>query len=250
MSTGLGFMKGMPGLTLTSKRELSTTNDATAQVDLGTEIRLNDGRILKYFQANEAVTIGDCLVILLPDVTQTNLTAATATTSTTVTDTGTFTAARYDGAREEYYYATNGGTGPGQVRRIISNTADALTIDNAPDTALDTTTDGVTFSPFRWEMSDAATEQVCGVSLGTVSAGNFGWAQKKGFCPLVQFAGDTNAAAAYQGLVPTATDGVASGRTAAGITVAQLEVMFGYAYYAYTAASVDSRGIAAMLHCK
>ena len=42
--------------------------------------------------------------------------------------------------------------------------ADALTIDLACN-CLDTTTDGVTFSLYRAEMSDAATEQVCGVVL-------------------------------------------------------------------------------------
>lgn len=250
MSTGTASLTVMPGLTLTSKRVVDSADHSEAEVDLGTFVELNDGRRFKYYQYNEAVTIGDCVTMLLPDVTQTNLTAATATTSTTVTDTGTWTASRYNGARSEYYYATNGNTGAGQVRRVISNTADALTIDLAPATALDTTTDGVTFSPYRVEMSDAATEQVCGVVLGSQTIAYFGWVQTYGFCPLIQFAGDTNAAAAYQILVPTTTDGVAGGRTSGGVTSAQLEVGFGYGLYAYSTATVDSRGIAGMLSCR
>lgn len=250
MSTGLGGIKVMPGLTLTSKRVVSTTDSDTAEVDLGTEVVLNDGRVFKYFRFNETVTIGDCLTILLPDVTQTNLTAATATTSTTVTDTGTFTANRYDGAREEYYYATNGNTGAGQIRRVISNTADALIIDNPPDTALDVTTDGVVISPYRVEMTDAIADQCCGVALGTVTAGQFGWAQKKGFCPLVQFAGNVDASVANELIMPSAAEGVAKGRLAGGLTVDNLHFAFGYALYAYAIATADSRGIAAILDCK
>lgn len=250
MSKGLGYTKAMPGLTVTSKRLVTSADDLTAQIDLGTEVRLHEGRCYKYVIFNAASTIGDVNMILMPDVTQTNLTAATSTTSVTVTDTGTFTASRYNGALEEYYYATNGGTGPGQIRRIISNTADALTIDAAPSTALDTTTDGVTFSPYRVTLTTAATNQAIGVGLHTATAGYFGWIQTKGVCPLVQFAGNVNAAAAHQIIIPSSTVGEATGRTAGGVLVAELEVGFGYGMYAYSTATADSRGIAAMLECR
>lgn len=250
MSKGLGYTRAMPGLTVTSKRLVTSADDATPQIDLGTAVRLHDGRCYKYNQFNEAVTIGDVCTILMPDVTQSNLTSATSTSSLTVTDTGTFTAARYDNALQEYYYATNGGTGPGQIRQIISNTADALTIDAVYGTALSTDTDGVTFSPYRVEMTDAATEQACGVALASQTIAYSGWVQTKGFCPLVQFAGNTNAAAAHQIIIPSSAEGVATGRTSGGVVAAECEVGFGYGMYAYSTATSDGRGIAAMLDCR
>lgn len=249
MAKGLGYSRAVPGLNTTlNDRVVTADDDATAQVDLGTSIRLHDGREYRYIIANEACTAGDCVTILQPDVTQTNLTAATATTSTTVTDTATFTNQRYNGGREEYYYSTNAGTGAGQTRQILSNTADALTIDAAPDTALDTTTDGVTYSPYRVELSDAANERVTGVCLGAITASQFSWIQQKGFCPLVQFAGDTDPSVAHEGIVSSGAAGVAKGFTSGGTTADEADKAFGYALYAYAAATVDSRGIAAMLN--
>lgn len=248
MSKGLGYTRAMPGLTVTSKRLVTSADDSTAQIELGTEVRLHDGRCYKYVQFNEAVTIGDCVTILQPDVTNTNLTAATSTSSVTIADTG-WTASRYNGANSEWYFSTNGtDTGPGQTRQIISNTATALTIDAAPDTALATDTDGVTYSPYMVELSDAAEERVCGIVLASQTTQYFGWIQQKGFCPLVQFAGNTDASAAHEGIVSSGAAGVAKGLTAGGTTADEADKAFGYALYAYTAASVDSRGIAAMLN--
>ena len=247
MAKGLGYTRSMPGLTVTSKRLVTSADHSTAQLDLGTEVRLHDGRCYKYVQFNEAVTIGDCVTILMPDVTATNLTAATSTTSVTVSDTG-WTLARYDGSTHEWYFSTNGNTGAGQTRRIISNTTTALTIDNAPDTAFDTTTDGVTYSPYMVELSDDAEERVCGIVLASQTTQYYGWIQQKGFCPLVQFAGDTDAAVAHEGIVSSGTAGIAKGLTAGGTTADEADKAFGYALYAYAVATVDSRGIAAMLN--
>lgn len=248
MSKGLGYTRAMPGLTVTSKRLVTSSDHATAQLDLGTEVRLHDGRCYKYVQFNEATSIGACNTILMPDATSTNLTSATSTSSVTVTDTGTWTAARYDGSLDEYYYSTNGNTGAGQTRRVISNTADALTIDTAPDTALDTTTDGVTYSPYRVEESDAANERVTGVPLATHTAAYFGWIQQKGFCPLVEFVGGTDAAVAHEGIVSSSEVGAAAGFTNGGTTADEADKAFGYALYAYSTAFVAGRGIAAMLN--
>ena len=247
MSKGLGYTRAIMGLTVTSKRLVTSSDHATAQHDLGTEVRLHDGRCYKYVQFNEAVTIGDCTTILMPDVTNTNLTATTSTSSVTVADTG-WTLARYDGALHEWYFSTNGNTGAGQTRRIISNTTTALTIDAAPDTALDTTTDGVTYSPYMVELSDDANERVCGVCLASQTTQYYGWIQQKGFCPLVQFAGNTDAAVAHEGIVSSSTAGEAKGFTNAGTTADEADKAFGYALYAYAIATVDSRGIAAMLN--
>src|SRR3990167_11493826 len=107
MAKGLGYTRAMPGLTVTSKRLVTSADHETAQVDLGTEVRLHDGRCFKYVQVNEAATIGDCVTILMPDVTNTNLTAATSTSSVTGADTG-WAAARYDGGLNEWYFSTNG----------------------------------------------------------------------------------------------------------------------------------------------
>ena len=247
MAKGLGYTRAMPGLTVTSKRLVTSADHETAQIDLGTEVRLHDGRCFKYVRFNEATSIGACNTILQPDVTNTNLTAATSTTSVTVADTG-WTADRYNGALEEYYFSSNGDTGSGQTRRIISNTATALTIDAAPDTAFDTTTDGVTYSPYRVEESDAANERVCGVALATQTAAYSGWVQQKGFCPLVEFIGNTDAAVAHEGIVSSSEVGAAAGFTNGGTTADEADKAFGYALYAYGTAFVAGRGIAAMLN--
>jgi hypothetical protein len=227
---------------------VTSADHLDAQVDLGTEVRLHDGRCFKYVQFNEAVTIGDCVTILMPDVTNSNLTAATSTSSVTIADTG-WTASRYNGALTEWYFSTNGtDTGPGQTRRILSNTTTALTIDAAPSTALATDTDGVTYSPYMLELSDAADERVCGVALASQTTQYYGWVQQKGFCPLVQFAGNTDAAVAHEGIVSSGTAGEAKGLTNGGTTADEADKAFGYALYGYTASTVDSRGIAAMLN--
>ena len=248
MPKGLGYTRAMPGLTVVSKRSVTSADDATAQLDLGTEVRLHDGRCYKYVLFNEATSVGACQTILQPDVTQTNLTSATSTTALTVTDTATFTASRYNGALEEYYYSTNGNTGAGQTRQIISNTADVLTIDAVVATALDTTTDGVTYSPYRVEESDAANERVCGVGLSTMTASRFGWIQQKGYCPLVEFIGNTDAAVAHEGIVSSSEVGAAAGFTNAATTADEADKAFGYALYAYAIAFVAGRGIAAQLN--
>lgn len=245
---GLGYTKSMPGLTVTSKRLVTSADDSTAQIDLGTEVRLHDGRCFKYVQFNEAFLIGQCAYIPT-DVTVTNLTSATSTSSVSVTKTSAFTASKYNGGLEEYFFSTAGtDTGTGQTRRIVSNTASILTIDAAPTTAFDTTTDGFTYSPYRIAVTSGAEQRVCGVALAAQTSAYFGWIQKTGFIPLVNFVGGTDASAAGEGIVSSSTAGAAKGLTTAGTTADEADKSFGYALYATAMTAVAARGIAAMLN--
>jgi hypothetical protein len=55
---------------------------------------------------------------------------ATAVAAGSISDTGEFTAAAYDGG--SYYVGIESGTlGVGQIRRVVSNTADVLTLENS-----------------------------------------------------------------------------------------------------------------------
>ena len=253
MSKGLGITQVINGLTIGGSNTAATVRAPTsgdhssALAFTGTLIQTDDGRYYRYFKANEAIAI-NMVVTFLSDITITNATAAAS--DNTLSDTGSFTADRYNIVQDDWYVGLNGNTGAGQVRKIISNTADVLTLDTAWATAIDTTTDGITFSPYVVEQADAANEKVIGVAISAITSGQYGWFQTHGFCPLVRFAGDTDPSAAHEGLVSSATSGVAKGLTTAGTTADEADKAFGYAYYAYAVADVAARGVAAFLKCE
>src|SRR3990167_4276960 len=117
-----------PSLTISSRRLVTSSDDANAQVPLGTECLLDDGRKYKYYNVREAIAIGQILTILNPDDADVDAAASDAT----LTGTGDFTANEFDANtadRREYYTFINATASPGQTRRIVSNTANILTVD-------------------------------------------------------------------------------------------------------------------------
>lgn len=247
MATGVQDQIIAPGLTITSRRVVTTADDADAQVSLGVEVSLNDGRRYKYYNVRETLAIGQIVTILNIDDADVDAGAS----DNTLTGTGDFTANEFNDStvdRREYYVATNALTGAGQVRRIRSNTANVLTLDNAWTTAIDATTDYVTFSPYHVSLTSGAAQRVFGVAIGVITADGNGWVQVKGFCPQVRAAGDTDAVVLHEGLVSSAAAGVAKGLTAAATTADEADKVFASALMPSATADVAATGVPAMLH--
>lgn len=246
MSRGIGLQYVAPGLTLSSDRLVTSNDSSTPLCNMGTLVVLEDGRTYKYGRFVAATAIGQLLEIA-DHVTITNATSAAS--DNTITKTGAFTASYYNDPKDEYYVGLNSGTGFGQVRRVISNTADVLTLDANWTTAIDTTTDGVVFGTGLWELAEGAGHRVAGVAISAQSAGYYGWIQTKGFCPLIRVAGGTDPLARGEGIVSSAAAGVGKGLTTAGTTADEADKVFAEALYAYAGADAAGIGVAGFLHC-
>ena len=253
MSIGSRDTLAVPGLTYgqptTTRRAPTSTDVADAEVPLGLEIELDDGRKYKYFNAREAIVIGQICTILNPDDGDISAAASDNTLTTAAAD---FTANEFDDStadRREYYAATNANTGTGQVRRIRSNTTTVLTLDLAWTTATDATTDYVTFGPYHAAVSTGVGQMIVAVAISAITSASNGWMQIKGFCPMVRFIGTADPSILGRGIMSSGTAGVAKGPTAGGVTATEAEVRFGYALYPYPSADAAGRGIAAILQC-
>lgn len=252
MAKGIGSSIVINGLTVGGKTSDATIRapesgeSSTPQANCGTWVMTDDGRRYRYVRANEALPIGNTVTHLL-DVTTTN--ASAAASDNTFSDTSAFTADRYAVAEEEWYIGTNGDTGAGQIRRILSNTVTVLTLDNAWTTAIATDTDAEVFSPYRVELTDAEEERVCGVVITAITSQYYGWIQDQGFCPLVTVAGNTDAVVPHEGLVSSSGVGVAKGLENAATTADEADKSFGYAYQNYAVAAAAGTGVAACLKC-
>ena len=247
MPTGVQSQVIAPGLTITNRRAVTTSDDADAQVNLGFEVTVNDGRIYKYLNVRDTLAIGQIVTVLNVDDADVDAAAA----DNTLTGTGDFTADEFsDGTadRREYYASINALTGAGQTRRIRSNTANVLTLDTAWTTALAADSDYVTFSPFHVSLTSGAGQRVFGVAIGVITDDGNGWIQVGGFCPQVRAAGDTDAVVLHEGLVSSAAAGIAKGLTAAGTTADEADKVFGSALMPSATADAAATGVPAMLH--
>lgn len=142
------------------------------------------------------------------------------------------------------------GTGIGQVRRILDNTATTLTVaryypslqlaaTSAPE-AFDTTpvnTDTLAVVGFdEVTKTAAATDNVQGVALGAVADDELAVIQVAGPA-LVKCVGSTDALTALGPVVPSGTAGVLKGFTTAGETAAEARLACGVSISAYSGAT-------------
>src|SRR3990167_3659810 len=172
---GMGLVQVVRGLN-TGFGAVSTSEDHSEAFNpLGATVMLDDGRGFRYLKINQIGAVGQIVTPLL-SIDDADVDAASS--DATLTGTDDFILNEFaDGSA---FVFINAGTGLGQVRRIRSNTANVLTVDSAWSTALDTTSDYVTFAPYEVELCDATFERVVGVELSAHTADYYGWFQISG----------------------------------------------------------------------
>jgi len=161
-------------------------NDSSAKETIGAIRRLEDGRTFRYVQMT-VTALSEGLLVKPAAVTAiTNLTSDTAKKVITDAD-ATWTTNAYVG----YYFKVNVSmTGSEEPRKIVANTATTLTLEKALTTGLASggTDDGEIIPPPGVVVVAAVSDQsqpVCGVGIGTISIGYYGWVQIKGFGSVV-----------------------------------------------------------------
>lgn len=175
--------------------------------------------------------------------------AAAATTVATLTGTGDFTADEFSGHGGLVHINAGGGLKQGG-HYIERNSANILYTDRYWDEALTTSSDYVNHMLNKVVLADAdavATSHVCGVAIGTITSGNYGWIQIAGVHWRVRCVGSTDAAVLGEKVMASATAGTAKGWTAGGTTAEDVAYSFGVALAADAEADAASEGIPVLL---
>jgi hypothetical protein len=164
-----------------------------------------------------------------------------------------FTASEFVSTFPDAYVSIDVNTGLGQTRYIKHNRGSTsyLTLDKNWDTALDTTSDFVTYSVNYISLNDTddITEDASfsrGVSVSAITDEQWGWHQVQGFCPLIRAVGSTDAIVYGETIVPSGTAGACKGHDAT-MDAADAIAAFGIARHAYAGGDSAGRGIAAEL---
>lgn len=184
-------------LALTAGGEFQTSTDASLDTLVGSRWDLNDGREVILVQASSATTVAagklyqDAAIIADHqnlDVTAFQAYSANGNVPAKVTATlgGTaVTANQYAGG----YVVVNDSTGEGQTLRIASHPAAdaaasvAITLEDAPNTALDSTSEICLIPAHGQDVIISPTTQtnvVAGVSLYPIAASAYGFLVSKG----------------------------------------------------------------------
>lgn len=213
-------------------------------------------RFFRYMKAEAAFAIGQ-VAMIGPVIDNADVDAAATTSETTLTATSDFTANEFnDGTFPSAYVSIDANTGIGQTRSIIGNRGSTSILsleNNAWDTALDTTSDYITYDVNYVTLADAATARIStpmGVAISAITDEQWGWFQVGGFCPLVRCVGTTDPTIRGALITTSTTAGACKGPTAGGTTADDVAVSFGMAYAAHASADSAGRGIPAMLHCR
>ena len=221
-------------------------------------------RWFKYQKVEEAFAIGQVAMISAL-IDNADVDAAQATTTAILHGDGDFTASQFGGSGRDASSAVYpdawvsidaNGTGIGQTRYIKHNrgSADYLTLDHNWDTALNTSSDYVTYSINYVSLVDtddvsADSCAIKGVAVSAVTDEQWAWFQIKGFCPTVRFIGSSDAAVRGEPITGSATAGAAKGQNAT-LAVIDINHAFGIAMHAYAEADAAAVGVAAELDCR
>jgi len=236
----------------------------TAPLKWGTQYTTYDGRVFKYVELADttALTEGDLIVPYTNSASGTSA-ATSATDSTVVTATmASVLANQYIGG----FLSCTVGTGLGQTRRIVGNTATTsgsvtFYLERAFTTSLASAT-VIAYHPYRVKKlpgSLTAGVPISGVSYGAIAAATaangqynngisyYGWMQVAGFCERVKFkaAVDTVAATATQSLGLVASD--TAGSAAQWVATLANVIPFGHMVPTFNAAITAPGSVAAWL---
>jgi len=187
-------------------------------IELGSVYRTFDGRVFRLVENVDSSAFAEGTILSPYEVNSTSLTLVTSSDGKSVSGLSGLTVGAWRGG----YIYQSAGTGEGQTRRIVHNTADTVYVERAFTTAPSGGSCAVRlWHPYRCIVAagSAATQRPCGVSIGTVTAvassGRFvaggtsyiGWMQTKGLCEKVLVASAINANA--QMLIMSGTAGQA-----------------------------------------
>jgi len=176
-------------------------NDATRKFDLGTVISDVYGNAYRYVKATEALAVGQ---VVAP-------TARAAWDATIVMDgasavgdtkihVDTLATAMTANQWRGYYVSQATAAGLGQAYKIKAHGGAAIAGEldiYLEDTMAEIIADGgvlLIHHPWVVELTDADTEPIVGVSVGTISLGYYGFIQVAGYCRAVQCGHSTSAA--------------------------------------------------------
>ena len=233
---------------------VTCTDDAVRQNKAGALVTLQtrEGeRKYRYMKAQETFAAGQ-VSELYQFIDNADVDAAQAITTKVLKGTGDFVAGEFnDGTFPSSYVSIDANTGAMQTRAIERNvgSTDFLTLDKNWDVALDTTSDYVTYdiNYVRLADTDNGVPIVMGIAIGVVTAGNWGWFQVGGFCPMVRQISSTDALVAGESIVASATAGACRGLTNGGTTADEVAQAFGRVLHASAAAEVAGAGAAVLL---
>jgi hypothetical protein len=166
-------------------QNIASTNQDKSPLMIGTMVQTFDGRIFKYIKYTDAGASGVVGNVLGPvaNATVANITGqSNVAEAPYVEDTAaTWTVGQFKG----FWVNIGTGTGLGQTRRVVWNTATRLYLERKLDTAASTDSDLIIWSPHHVRQTPAASginQRVSGVSIGALTTTYYGWMQVFGFC--------------------------------------------------------------------
>lgn len=241
---------------LFSNYSVPTAQDRLTRAGLqpGDFFRFREGIFLvAWNRAGSATAKGDAVTAYINDASR--LATLTAATNSVLTAAGAAfdvpNASGEPGLLGKLVFIITG-TGTGQVRRILENTATTITVSklipsiqlSATDTsnpnvfdtapAINDTIAVIGFDEVK--KTGAVTDNVTGVAMGVYADDALGIFCVAGPC-LAKIVGSTDAVTALGPIVPSATAGTFKGPTTAGETAAEARLSAGIAFSAYAGAS-------------
>jgi hypothetical protein len=187
-------------------------NDATRKMELGTVISDVYGNAYRYVKATEALAVGQVVTSTVRAAWDATIVmdgaSAVADTKLHVDTLATaMTANQWRG----YYVSQATAAGLGQAYKIKSHGGAAIAGEldiYLEDPCQEIHADGAVlliFNPWVVELTDADTEPIVGVALGTITIAYYGFIQVAGFCRAVAAGHSTSAAIVLnEPLVPVA----------------------------------------------
>ena len=205
-------MKSFSGPTIISSMD-PFKESAIQEHALGQRAETVDGRVFRYAQMGEAITIGAICVSPAIDATLVNcaVTAAAAIGATSVSFTNAATTATANEYAEGFAIVSYG-TGLGQILKVASHAAwtsggaSTVTLEDPLTIALDTTSKiEFTHNPWNGVMMTASSVTVpAGGALRAFTSAYYGWLQTKGVFPGIA---DGTVTAGYQIMCDASTAG-------------------------------------------
>jgi len=205
-------MKAFTGPSIISSLDPFKQSDVQEQA-LGQRAETQDGRIFRYAQIGEAITIGAVCVSAAIDATLVNcaVTATAAIGATSVSFTNAATTATANEYAEGFAIVSYG-TGLGQCLKVASHAAwtsggaSTVTLEDPLTIALDTTSKiEFTHNPWHGAMMTASlVTKPVGGALRAFTSGYYGWLQTRGIFPGIA---DGTITAGYQLQVDGSTAG-------------------------------------------
>jgi hypothetical protein len=165
-----------------------SANESVQSAPLGSIVFDEYGSEYRYVQNGEASTAFARGKVAMQEAATDVDTVSSSTDLLSITNSGsTWTAGQFSG----FQVYVNDGTGEGQLRYIIGNSADTLFLQLALTTALAVAdSDILIFNPFVVNLATASGQTVpMGVAIGAITAGYFGWLQITGVAEVLVGAG-------------------------------------------------------------